>query len=99
MSWRGSPAVGQPSTLLPLPLAAFWPPQGAGFWRSPPLGQSSSTPPPQPDQGYMLPPMPMSWAPPPGGQPLPPFGMPLWMTPYRPTSSPPTVSQVYANSI
>jgi hypothetical protein len=52
MSWGGSPTASQPSTWSQLLVAGFWPPLGAGFWRSPPPGQSSNTPPPKSGQGY-----------------------------------------------
>jgi hypothetical protein len=82
MPWGGSPAAWQPPTWPPQPPAGFCPPPPPhfpDFWHQPPPGQSSSTPPP-----------PKPWAPTFGGQALP-WGMPSWMVPQRPPSSPATV--------
>jgi hypothetical protein len=63
----------------------------ASSWASRPEFQHSSPP---LGQGYW----PLPWAPQPGGQ-VPPWGMPLWMTPMpqRPSSSPLTVRHVYVH--
>jgi hypothetical protein len=97
MSWGGSPAVGAPPMWLPSPPTRFWPPLGSGFWRPPPQsypGQPFKNNPPQTGQGYW--PSPTPWGAPPGGQATPPFGLPPWRTPLRPTTfTPPTIRQAY----